>query len=358
MLFQSQGFILIFLPLMLAAYYATARRPLLREWVLLAGSLVFYSWWDPRFLPILLAQSTATWGAVELYRRTGRAGWLWAGVTVNFASLAFFKYTAFLAGSLADSGRREGAADLHRAADRDQLFHLPARLLPGRRGARRCALLSLAARHPVRVAVPAPDRRADRAPPPDHAAARRRPAAPRVARALRHGPRVLHHRLRQEGVPRRSHGALRRPDLRGGGDLDAVAGRRLARRARLLVPAVPRLLGLQRDGDRPRSHAGRALPRQLRHALSRQRPREFLAALAHDAVAADPRLPVHPAGRQPPRLGHLCEGDAGHHGPVRAVARGGLDLRGMGPDARGGPRRLPGVAAATRSRCRRRSAGR
>jgi alginate O-acetyltransferase complex protein AlgI len=101
MLFHSQGFILIFLPLMLGAYYATARRPLLREWVLLAGSLVFYSWWDVRFLPILLAQSTATWGAVELYRRTQRAGWLWAGVWANFASLAFFKYTAFLADTFA-----------------------------------------------------------------------------------------------------------------------------------------------------------------------------------------------------------------------------------------------------------------
>jgi len=101
MLFHSQGFILIFLPLMLAAYYATAQRARLREWVLLAGSLVFYSWWDVRFLPILLAQSTATWGAVELYRRTQRAGWLWAGVIVNLSSLAFFKYTAFLAGSFA-----------------------------------------------------------------------------------------------------------------------------------------------------------------------------------------------------------------------------------------------------------------
>jgi alginate O-acetyltransferase complex protein AlgI len=101
MLFHSQGFILIFLPLMLGAYYATARRPLLREWVLLAGSLAFYSWWDVRFLPILLAQSTATWGAVEFYRRTERPGWLWAGVAVNFASLAFFKYTAFLVDSFA-----------------------------------------------------------------------------------------------------------------------------------------------------------------------------------------------------------------------------------------------------------------
>jgi alginate O-acetyltransferase complex protein AlgI len=101
MLFHSQGFILIFLPLMLAAYYATARRPRLREWVLLAGSLAFYSWWDIRFLPILLAQSTATWGAVELYRRTQRRGWLTAGITANFASLAFFKYTAFLVDSFA-----------------------------------------------------------------------------------------------------------------------------------------------------------------------------------------------------------------------------------------------------------------
>ena len=171
------------------------------------------------------------------------------------------------------AGRREGAADLHRAADRHLVLHLPARLLPGRRGPRRRALLSLAARHPVRLAVPASDRRADRAPPPDHAPARRRPAAPRVARALRQGAGILHHRLRQEGVPRRPDGALRRSRLRGGRDLDAVARRRLARRARLLVPAVPRLLRLQRDGDRAGADARRALPRQLRHALSRQRPR-------------------------------------------------------------------------------------
>jgi D-alanyl-lipoteichoic acid acyltransferase DltB (MBOAT superfamily) len=101
MLFHSQGFILLFLPLVLAAYYATARRALAREWVLLAASLVFYSWWDARFLPILLSQTTATWAAAELHRRTGRTGWLWVGVALNLASLLFFKYTAFLAGSFA-----------------------------------------------------------------------------------------------------------------------------------------------------------------------------------------------------------------------------------------------------------------
>ena len=100
MLFHSQGFILIFLPLALAAYYAAARRPLAREWVLLASSLVFYGWWDMRFLPLLLAQSTVTWGAAALYRRTDRIGWLWIGVGVNLASLIFFKYTVFLAGTI------------------------------------------------------------------------------------------------------------------------------------------------------------------------------------------------------------------------------------------------------------------
>src|SRR5215207_9282067 len=81
------SFILLFLPATIAAYYATASHRIAREWTLLVASLVFYSWWDVRFLPVLLAQTTATWLAVELYRRTGRAGWLWAGVGANFASL-------------------------------------------------------------------------------------------------------------------------------------------------------------------------------------------------------------------------------------------------------------------------------
>jgi alginate O-acetyltransferase complex protein AlgI len=62
-----------FLPLVLAAYYATARRGLVREWVLLAASLVFY-WWDVRFLPVLLGQATATWGADALPRWATQAG--------------------------------------------------------------------------------------------------------------------------------------------------------------------------------------------------------------------------------------------------------------------------------------------
>jgi alginate O-acetyltransferase complex protein AlgI len=100
MLFQSQTFILFFLPTVLVLYYATARRRIVREWLLLTASFIFYGWWDARFLPVLLGQSTATWLSASLYWRTNQIGWLWAGVAVNLASLIFFKYTAFLVDSV------------------------------------------------------------------------------------------------------------------------------------------------------------------------------------------------------------------------------------------------------------------
>ncbi len=63
------------------------------------------------------------------------------------------------------------------------------------------------------------------------------------------------------------------------------AHRCLARRARLHVSAVPRLLGLFGDGDRARADARHALPRQFQRALSGDRYPGVLAALAYDAVA-------------------------------------------------------------------------
>lgn len=42
MLFQSQGFVLVFLPAALACYYAVAGSMVVRQWVLISISLVFY----------------------------------------------------------------------------------------------------------------------------------------------------------------------------------------------------------------------------------------------------------------------------------------------------------------------------
>ena len=75
MLFQSQVYVLAFLPLTVALYYAVAGSAAARQWVLIAASLVFYGWWDPRFVILVVSQITATWLLARAYERTGaRAG--------------------------------------------------------------------------------------------------------------------------------------------------------------------------------------------------------------------------------------------------------------------------------------------
>jgi D-alanyl-lipoteichoic acid acyltransferase DltB (MBOAT superfamily) len=76
MLFQSQVFILLFLPAVLAAYYACAERPVLREAILILASLLFYAWWDPCFVPLLVVQTVATWLIAEAYFRWPARFWI------------------------------------------------------------------------------------------------------------------------------------------------------------------------------------------------------------------------------------------------------------------------------------------
>jgi D-alanyl-lipoteichoic acid acyltransferase DltB (MBOAT superfamily) len=99
MLFQSQGFILIFLPLAVAAYYAAAGSERARHAVLIVASLVFYGWWDARFIALLVGQIGATWLIAYWHKRSGRAGLLHLGIALNLASLATFKYLDFLLAS-------------------------------------------------------------------------------------------------------------------------------------------------------------------------------------------------------------------------------------------------------------------
>jgi len=99
MLFTTQLFLLVFLPLTALAYHlADTRRA--RLWVLLLGSLVFYSWWDVRFLPLLMLTGLVNWSIAQAYRRRARDGLIWSGVAFNLGVLALFKYTNFLAASV------------------------------------------------------------------------------------------------------------------------------------------------------------------------------------------------------------------------------------------------------------------
>jgi alginate O-acetyltransferase complex protein AlgI len=100
MLFQSHVFVFAFLPALLAIYYAAVRAPAVRQWVLIGGSLVFYGWWDVRFVPLLVGQIGATWLLALLQERTGSRAWLVAGVVLNLASLGTFKYLDFVVASI------------------------------------------------------------------------------------------------------------------------------------------------------------------------------------------------------------------------------------------------------------------
>jgi alginate O-acetyltransferase complex protein AlgI len=61
MLFNSQVFILGFLPVVLGLYYALAAHRVARQSVLVLASLGFYGWWDARFVPLLMGLSVANW---------------------------------------------------------------------------------------------------------------------------------------------------------------------------------------------------------------------------------------------------------------------------------------------------------
>jgi alginate O-acetyltransferase complex protein AlgI len=100
MLFQSQGFILLLLPVAVVSYYLAAGSASARQCVLIAASLVFYGWWDARFIPLLVGQIGATWLLARFQQATGRDGFLVLGVLLNLASLAIFKYLDFLIGSI------------------------------------------------------------------------------------------------------------------------------------------------------------------------------------------------------------------------------------------------------------------
>ena len=96
MLFQSQFYILVFLPIVIAGYYAVADSERARHWVLIASSLFFYSWWDVRFLPLLLGQIGSTWFLATCHERSSSLTPLRIGILLNLGSLAIFKYLGFI----------------------------------------------------------------------------------------------------------------------------------------------------------------------------------------------------------------------------------------------------------------------
>ncbi len=104
MLFQSFGFLLLFLPIV-AVGNAVVRRyagPRAAQGWLLAASLVFYAFPRPAHLPLLVGSILFNWALtrVMVAQPDGarRRALLWLGLGVNIAFLASFKYLRFFFG--------------------------------------------------------------------------------------------------------------------------------------------------------------------------------------------------------------------------------------------------------------------
>ena len=97
MLFSSQLFILVFLPLSVILFYLCAARYSYRLGILLFASITFYAWWDLRFLPLLLVSITVNWLLVKAHYASGTPYYLTLGVVLNLALLGLFKYANFFA---------------------------------------------------------------------------------------------------------------------------------------------------------------------------------------------------------------------------------------------------------------------
>ena len=107
MLFSSLEFILIFLPLVALGFFALGRlgnRQLAIGW-LVAASLIFYAYWKPPYLVLLMASMAGNFAVGKwLDRTTGttpkRKALLVAGIAANLLLLGYYKYSNFVVESL------------------------------------------------------------------------------------------------------------------------------------------------------------------------------------------------------------------------------------------------------------------
>jgi alginate O-acetyltransferase complex protein AlgI len=95
MLFNSYPFLFGFLPAAVLIYRLADDHPQWRTWVLVALSLVFYAYWDVRFLPLMIGSILINWWASRLYAATKRAVIIVAAIIANLVALGVFKYANF-----------------------------------------------------------------------------------------------------------------------------------------------------------------------------------------------------------------------------------------------------------------------
>jgi alginate O-acetyltransferase complex protein AlgI len=101
MLFNSHAFLLGFLPAAIAICAVADRFPAARIWTLVLLSIIFYGYWNPLFVPLLVGSILANWLAIRASSNGKRRAVLTAAIVANLGVLAFFKYTNFVLDNVA-----------------------------------------------------------------------------------------------------------------------------------------------------------------------------------------------------------------------------------------------------------------
>jgi alginate O-acetyltransferase complex protein AlgI len=108
MLFNSYSFMFVFVPLVLALHWLALRISHRAGIAALAlASLIFYGWWDIRFLPLLLTSILANFllgRRIQDAPQSSRKIWLVFGLILNLSVLFFFKYFNFFLSVAGDLG--------------------------------------------------------------------------------------------------------------------------------------------------------------------------------------------------------------------------------------------------------------
>jgi D-alanyl-lipoteichoic acid acyltransferase DltB (MBOAT superfamily) len=114
MLFDSYTFIFAFAPLTVLLFGVLARRQMASAILWLGvASCIYYAWWDPRYLVLLLGSVGFNWLLGQRLAKGHSRPLLALGITANLTTLGYFKYAGFIASNVAGSwGREWGLAEI------------------------------------------------------------------------------------------------------------------------------------------------------------------------------------------------------------------------------------------------------
>ncbi len=97
MLFNSYEFLLLFLPITFFVYFYlnSKKQIVISKIFLVVASLFFYSWWNPIYLPLILASMIFNFFVGQKLNKKSTKNMLIFGIVGNVGLLGYFKYTDF-----------------------------------------------------------------------------------------------------------------------------------------------------------------------------------------------------------------------------------------------------------------------